>query len=224
MEALKDKVTQQSKIKGSSVINHEVRRKLGISCDLYVFMDYIYDCVQKKREVNIPDTFEATGFDVHEQKELLSQLVKKDFIYPITSPIPRITSLWSNAFSDFEKEFELFWNKVDKDKSLKVCWPGSKKKAFEKFRLARKSKTLEFLIAQRNAYFDYLEMEQKRGFNRQKMIAERWLNPKNEHYDEDWNDYANQIRKQLGEPIGNKPKEVLTKDKLKELYAENSDK
>jgi hypothetical protein len=62
-------------------------------------------------------------------------------------------------------------------------------------------------------------MEHKRGFNRQIMGCEKYLNEKNEYYLVDWKTLADQIKDQLKPKVETvEPKQPLTKESRKEMY------
>lgn len=216
MEDLKRKKTKPMPITGRTIIDHARRRFLDIDCDTYCMMDYIYKCVQQHKEVTIESTYRNTGFLMDRQGELIKKLVKEDFLFPLNRPVPRITSKWENSLSNYEKEFEEFWYK-EKDGKKKAVWPGSKKNAFDKFCRARNTVSFEHLITKRDEYLEYLSWEKKKGFSRQIMIAERWLNPKNEHYNEPWDEYTYNIKVQLGYAKEDKTKQPTQSD-IKDTY------
>lgn len=209
-------------IVGSTTINHSARVNMGLNCSAYVLMDYIYRCVQNKKEVDVIETYRKTGFTPDQQEALLHDLVDKGFIYPENTPIPKITTMWESAFADIEVEFEnAFWTKLI-DGQRKVIWPGSKKRALSNYIKVRKGYSREFLTSQRNAYLEYLELERKGGFNRRIMMADKWLNPMNAYYEIDWRSEANKLL--AGFKSAEKAKkETITEEQRKKQYEQDSD-
>lgn len=189
------KVTSPT-IFGSTTINHAARILLKMNASEYVLMDYIYRCVQKKKEMEVTETYRQTGFTTDQQEILLRSLVMKGFIWPDQVSPPRITSKWESAFADLKAEFDnLFWKKADEEGKMKVFWPGSNKKSFVFYHTIRKQYSREFLIEQRDEYARFLEMQSKNGFDQATMMAERWLNPRNENYLTDWKQMADDVEK-----------------------------
>jgi len=179
---------------GSTTINHAARVKLHLNASEYIMMDYIYRCVQNKREMEVTETYRQTGLSTEQQGILLRALVMKGFVWPDQVSPPKITSKWESAFANLKAEFDnLFWIK-----NGKVFFPNSSnKKSFALYHTVRKEYSKEFLIKQRDHYSDFLEMQHKNGFDQAKMMAERWLNPKNENYLIDWQQLANDVRKKI---------------------------
>ena len=156
-------------------------------------MDYVERCVRNNRGVDTMETYRQTGFNETEQGQLLVRLVQKGFIIPEDCNPPKITTKWAGAFTDIEKEFEeLFWRR-----NGKVFFTGSKKAALKFYVALRKKYSREFVLGQKEAYAQYLDMEHKRGFDRAVMMAERWLNPINEYYMSDWKSMAEDIQKKI---------------------------
>ncbi len=232
---MKNKITEIKvklpSILGSTTINHAARIQLNLNASEYILMDYIYRCVQKKKEMEITETYRQTGFTVEQQEILLRSLVMKGFVWPDQVSPPKITSKWESAFADLKTEFDnLFWKKKDKEGINKVYFPGSNKKAFELYYKLRKQYSRDFLIDQRNQYAEFLEMQAKNGFDQAKMMAERWLNPKNENYLTDWKTLADEVKKMIKrkeeskKPVDAMRKsEVLDTDQRKSQYEQDSE-
>ena len=178
---------------GSTTINHAARVSLLLNASEYIMMDYIYRCVQNKKEMDIIETYRQTGFTTDQQKILLINLVKKGFVFPDQAPLPKITSKWESAFANLKVEFDnLIWRK-----SSKVFFTGSNRKSFSFYHKLRKKYSREFLVKQRDHYADFLEMQHKTGFNQSVMSGERWLNPANENYLINWKELADNVRKEI---------------------------
>jgi hypothetical protein len=172
--------TKPPEVDGMTTINHRARIELGLNCSEFVLMNFIAACVEIKHPYDWVQAYRKTGFTKEEQEALTKRLMQKGFIAP-TQPAT-MTDKWYSAFTDLEKEFNVFW----KDREGKNCWPGSKPKAFELFHKRRKEGlAFNFLMEKRNQYFEYLEFVQLNGFNRQKMMATVWLGDQ-KRYDEEW--------------------------------------
>ena len=130
-------------------------------------------------------------------------------------PMPILTSKWQSGFANVEEEFEEFWKKDGKS-----VWLTSSKKASLKFYTElRKSTPKEVIIDSRNNYLEYLSWEHKRGFDRQIMMAERFLNPKNDWYLVDWKEMTEEIKRKLNpQPAQPKEETQITAAERKKEY------
>jgi hypothetical protein len=218
MAKMMDHVVQKPDITGSTTINHAARVQLGLNCSEYVLMSFVFHCARNNRPLITMEVYQKTGFVEEEQLQVLRGLVQKGFVLFSPNEVPQITTKWESAFTDIEDEFEnLFWKKDGK-----VIWQGSSRKQSLGFYIkARKKYPRETLIEARNDYVEYLEWEHKRGFDRQIMGAEKFLNEKNEYYMVDWKTMTEGIRSKL-EPKKEetKPVEPLTAESRKKMYNE----
>jgi len=212
-----DHIVKKPEIIGATTINHAARVAMGLNCSEYVLMNYIYWCAKNNKPLLEMDTYMKTGFEVQESVPILDSLIKKGFVLISTDlSSPQITSKWESAFTNLEDEFEnQFWKKDGK-----VVWLGSsRKQSFIFYDKARKKYPKETLINNRNEYLEYLEAEHSRGFNRQIMGCEKYLNEKNEYYLVDWKTMTNQIKEQLKPKTESaEPKQPLTAEARKKMY------
>ena len=122
-----------------------------------------------------------------------------------------------------EKEFEEFWHEtVDNKRS--VAWTGTKKKALEYWVKLRKKHSFDFLMSQRDDYFQYLRLQkQMRKFDQQRLMCQVFLNPANERYMENYADYIAQLKKHYGDPevVNIRP---VTKEEILNQYGKNNNK
>jgi hypothetical protein len=224
---IKEMKVAMPSILGSTTINHAARIQLMLNASEYVLMDYIYRCIQHKREMEVSETYRQTGFTTEQQQILLRSLVMKGFVFPDQVSPPKITSKWESAFADLKAEFDnLFWRKDGK-----AFFPNSSnKRSFGFYNTVRKKYPKDFLIKQRNHYDDYLKMQAATGFNQAKMMAERWLNPKNENYLIDWKQLADDIKEKIrngeervkqGNEKMEKIESVSTKDRRSQYEEDN---
>jgi hypothetical protein len=188
--AFKNFKSNRPDITGSSTINHAVRVKLQLNCSHYCYMKYISDCFESKKVIEQMEVYEAIGFDATQQNFMVKELMLSGFLY-INEKTDRVmmTGKWGTGFPNIEAEFDRFWKKDGK-----VAWSGSRAQALMLYQKVVKSKNVSVILAQRDSYFEYLETEHKRGFNRSAMAAERWLNPKAEHYMEDYQAYILKLK------------------------------
>jgi hypothetical protein len=222
------------KITGSTTINHEIRVKLGLNCSEYCMMDHLSRKEDKGEFADTLSVFISTGFAEVAQTALLKELMKKAMVAVVSGVDGKgqeikISQKWLDAFPDIDREFEFFWVEIIPDAKgvphQRPAWTGTKKKALEYWHKLRKKYSLEYMMAQRASYFEYLELEHKRGFQRQRMMCQVFLNPSNERYAEDYADYAKQLRIKLGLMKDDKEmptSSILTVDKMKEAYGKNN--
>jgi hypothetical protein len=216
--------SERPDITGSSTINHRVRVKLQLNCSLYVYMQFIADSFNKNAFIDPMDVYKAIGMDVNQQNEMAKELIAKGFLYVNQQGVIFPTDKWATGWPKLEVEFEEFWKRGSKN-----CWTGSKKQAFALYCKVRKKTEKETLINQRDYYFDFLEATRKTGFNRAAMVVERWLDPKNEIYMEDFAQYIEELKTRypgIFKPTTTgQPQAVsLTKEDYKKDYEQNSDK
>lgn len=221
MTALNDYKSKAPAIIGSTTINHAVRVALLITCSEYVFLDFLKKIEEKQETADVLNIFIHTGFSTNEQEILLKALMQKSLVI-IETGIDgkdrsfRVSPRWNDAFPNLDKEFEEFWHDNNG-----VAWTGTKKKALEYYVKIRKKYSKEFLLKQRDLYFDFLKLEEKGGFNRQKMMCQVFLNPMNERFNEDYEDYCKQKRIKLG--IDKLPEaKPITRDEVNNAYGKNT--
>jgi hypothetical protein len=214
-DKIMDHVVQKPDITGSTTINHVARVELGLNCSEYVLMSYVFHCAKNNKPLTVMETYQKTGFEEEAQLQVIRGLVQKGFVLFSPNEVPQVTSKWESAFTNIEDEFEnLFWKKDGK-----VVWLGSSRKQSLTFYVkARKKYPKETLIENRNDYIEYLDMEHKRGFNRQIMGCEKYLNEKNEYYLVDWKVLIERIKKELHPKEETKIVEPLTKESRKKMY------
>ena len=214
-DKIMDHVVQKPDITGSTTINHAARVELGLNCSEYVLMSYVFHCAKNNKPLTVMETYQKTGFEEEAQLQVIRGLVQKGFVLFSPNEVPQVTSKWESAFTNIEDEFEnLFWKKDGK-----VVWLGSSRKQSLTFYIkARKKYPKETLIENRNDYIEYLDMEHKRGFNRQIMGCEKYLNEKNEYYLVDWKVLIERIKKELHPKEETKIVEPLTKESRKKMY------
>lgn len=215
-EKILNQKVEKPEIVGITTINHAVRVELGLTCSEYVLMNYLYQCKKNSTPPDITGILRKTGFVLEEQKVLARALERKGFILITSNPMPIFTSKWESGFSDVEKEFdEEFWKKDGK-----VVWLTSSKKASLKFYSdLRKTHPKNVIIEARNNYLEYLQWEKKRGFDRAIMMAERWLNPKNEYFMTDWKEMTEEIKRKLNpQPAQPLDQAQITAEERKKEY------
>lgn len=178
------------KIFGVTTINHAVRVKMELGCMEYVLMECVVWLTERYKLVTDVSVWERTGLHPQEQAMSLESLVKKGFIFPQAKAdgSPHVSDRWGSFFQGIEEEFTEFWTIDGKN-----CWTGSKPNAQKLYVALRKKKEKEFIIGQRDHYFNYLELVRKGGFDRPTMMATVFLGAQ-ERYDEPWETMAKDVK------------------------------
>lgn len=202
---------------GSTTINHAARVRLGLNCSEYVMLDHMAKKDEKGGQADTLTVYLNTGFTIDEASRLFRSLIAKGFVM-VTGDDFTLTSKWADAFPDIDKEFEAcFWTKDGK-----VAWTGTKKKALEYYYKLRKKYSRDFLVEQRDNYFEFLKLQKKlRNFDQQKLMCQVFLNPANERFNEDYADYIKQLKAHYGDPDAVKPAPI-TKEDVMNQYGKNN--
>ena len=116
-------------VTGVTVIDHRTRRKLGLSCDEYVMMQFIDQNADKKNNYKIDKEliWKFTGFTFEEAVLLIQKLSFKSLI-SLTGNSYQITNYWRSLNPKEDDVFEEIWiimkkkgNKIKSLKSWKAC-------------------------------------------------------------------------------------------------------
>jgi len=178
--------TKPPQITGFSTIDHFRRVQMRLTPMEYILMDCFVWLLERGKQVTDHEVYVRTGFSPKDQLAVLEYLVDKGYVYPVARADgnPDISKKWASFFQGVEEEFEEFWKKDGKN-----CWSGSKPVSLGLYKELRKTVTREFLLAQRNYYFQFLDEVQKGGFARSKMMGTVFLG-KQERYNEPWETMA----------------------------------
>ena len=191
--AVKDYKSKPPRIDGVSVINHAIRVKMGLGPMEFVLMDAFVWLKERKKLATNVSVYIRTGLVPGEQDMALEMLVMKGFVYPNAEAdgSPSLSDKWASFFTSIKDEFPEFWVKDEKN-----CWPGSKTKALELYLNVRRKVSKEFLIEKRDKYFEFLDLVNKGGFDRSKMMATVFLG-KQARYTEEWGDYVDELKAKI---------------------------
>jgi hypothetical protein len=207
-------VKEINRTHGSSVINHKIRIKLKLTMEEYCLLDLIHRLNIKDKPLNYDRIERYIGMDVEAAKVNLLSLFKKGLVerYKDTKKII-INPIWSKIHNTvLEDDFEVFWRK-----EKGISWTGSKSEAKVKYKSARESYTADFILEKKRAYFEFLS--QPEMSYRTVMNAARFLNPKNEHFNESWEEYLSDLIKKRGKSDSViEPGEPISEEKRKELF------
>jgi hypothetical protein len=221
MGKLEEYKSKAPDIVGSSTINHAARVKLGLTCSQYCFLDFLHR--RQENPTGNQSIWINLGFGEREIEQLVRECTQRGYliIEPETDQKLRLSSKWNDAFTSAEKEFEEFWHETVDNKRL-VAWTGTKKKALEYWVKLRKKHSFDFMMKQRNDYFQFLRLQKKlRKFDQQRLMCQVFLNPANERYMENYEDYVMQLLKHYGDPEQPKIKPV-TKEEILSQYGKDN--
>lgn len=206
---------------GINSIEHSARIKLGLNCEEYCVFDTILSRKKRQKETTFDDIQDYTGLTSVSVNSSLSKMMNITLIKITDEKIYLNSRMVTEAFKEqdqiFRDEFEHFWKSPkiirnptsNKEETVMVnAWPGPKELAFDKFVLARKKHSLEFILEQKKYYFLFLKHETWR----KKMQASKFLNIKTKQLLED---FKNQIPVNV---IKAQEKQTITIDHKKSLY------
>lgn len=169
-------------VTGKTVIDHQVRVKLGLTFDEYIVADCLHTLLKKQvAKVLFNKTFPMSEHVLKEtgQNELdwwtyvMKQLIAKNIIIVEETDVFRyaMTPRWLQEF-DVSADFEVFWNDVYKKH-------GNKATAIEKYSQARKLVDKDILHERAKKYISTRD-----DFPQYTKAAEVWLNPKKRHWED----------------------------------------
>lgn len=193
-------------VSGSTIINHQARTELNISCDEYVLIDCIEKLVNAKKPINYSLIWEYTGLEKDKVIFLMNEAVINDLLIPSPNTSGyKVTDKWLNAFKPVEVEFEQFW-KSEKVNGKTISWTGSKPDALQKFMKVRKIESFDYLMKQKKDYFEMIGNSDWRRV----MGCSVFLNITTKRYSEDWTKYdEGRIT-----PAKEEPKRKLSKNEI----------
>ena len=157
------------RIKGKTIIDHNIRTQLCLTCNEYVLADALYQWLESGH-TEFPlfiELHKIIGFEQTITHDIYVSLVEKGIIDE-----QRITNKWSQHFKVDESEFEALW---------KIYHTGSKAEAKEVYGRARKIATAEEIFTGATAYLKL------KVINEQFLEHTRtWLNPKYKKWEDDY--------------------------------------
>lgn len=171
MTALKITAGQRTQgIKGITSILHNIRSRLGITCDEYTIIDAIYRLRLEGTAVNVFNLFQLTGFTEEQIRLFVDSLIAKEFLERQEKKL-FTAKKWNDQFFA-EDDFEEFWEIYKGN--------GSKKKSKGFYKQARLQVEKGFLHQRAK---EYIASEKEFQYV---MRAERYLNPKNAYWETDF--------------------------------------
>lgn len=227
MDKLQNYKSKPPAIIGSTTINHEARVRLGLNCSEYCLLDFLYRKQLNKEQSDTTSAYISTGFSESEVIAIFKGLIVKSFIY-ISNGKYELTKKWQEGFANLENEFEeFFWKEKVTDSNGKitdkVAWTGTKKKAIDYYIRLRKQYSKDFLVSQRDRYFEYLRLQKRlRNFDQQRLMCQVFLNPSTERFLEDYGGYIADLKEKYEpNPVVIKP---ITREDVLNSYGKDNNK
>jgi hypothetical protein len=182
-----------------SVINHNIRDRINITCDEYVIIDVCERMYIKNKNYTTNDVRDRLGYEVDFIKEMVKSLFAKGLLEKLDNESPRATDKWKRLFLVSESDFEEFIKPVTYPNRI-IKWTGSKADAKDKYEKAIKIVSPMYLLERKKAYFDFLSRTPHRDI----MAAAVFLNVKTRRYSEEWETHG-MIIKPTNKPVDNMP-------------------
>ena len=200
---------------GANRVDHLIRTRLGLNVQEYCIFHLIYERKMKNKDTHFMDIELHTGFTPEEintcieKMQNISLLAYKYDKFYLNKKM--VDNALKERLNEYEQEFELFWKEtvVVNGKEKKInAWPGPKEDALNKFKIARKKYSFDFIMNQRKDYFKYLKTQSWR----QKMQATKFLNVKTGQIAEDFKSQIPEIYRE------NTTNQKLTKEEKDKLF------
>ena len=176
---MKIKSTNESGyIRGSTVIDHRKRVKLGLTLQQYVFLDIIEQLILKHGKFNAlsmqDDFYRLSGIDPIGFKSIGKVMMEKNFIVKVDKNIYVPFKAWGLSLGDYKKEFEVLWELYGK--------VGNRKTGEQMYIKARKAKfEYNFLLERVKVYLKFLKES-----GQLQLHASSFFNPTNEQFNNEF--------------------------------------
>jgi len=183
------KAKRNPRVTGTSTIIHRIRRKLGLTCDEYVVLDYLRIRYMDS-SITMNDVYNDLGYSPEELKSVFSTLKKKE---KIVSKPDGIKGKAPVPYKNFMDEFD---NVNDAEEQFEKLWllnkSGSKVNAKKKFKKVLELVDFETLYKAKVAYVKNCKETSTYLKN-----METWLNPESRH----WENNLRPVEKDKKEPV-----------------------
>lgn len=170
----------------NTMINHNIRIVLGISMEMYAFLDAIEKIIANNEIVSYESIEGRIGLERDKTISLFIEALREDFIEPTKKKSKfELSENWYSSFNPEENEFNEFWAPITvivHGQKKKISWTGSKYDARTKFLKIRKIETFEYLMGQKEDYFNVIAHSDWRRI----MGCSVFLNESTKRYIEDW--------------------------------------
>jgi len=198
---------------GSTIIDHKIRVKLGLTLAEYCIMDLIQLLKQNNEAVKFTKFQAFLGFDEGTSRKILISLREAGFISTDNNKVD-IMEKWAEAFGVNELEYMEFAT----INGIK-CWPQSFEAIRKEYIRTRKKYSHEYLIDQRTWYFLFLNLPV--NSYRNKMGGAVWLGMKNCHFNDNWKEQYESLRDGktiLGKNTEMKKQSTMTAEEKAEMF------
>ncbi len=171
---------------GKTILCHDIRVRLGLTCLEYVFLDFIKIMQdQSDKRIVYQDLWKITGISPEHVPDLWKSLIKKKMVrYDKELKVVVTEDVWNTCF-DRDNEFQDFWENYgrikDNEGKYSLIGPiGNRALAFRMFKKTVKNLSPEELKEKARAYTDYC-------FKNERLIlhASTWLNPMMRRYNDE---------------------------------------
>lgn len=169
-------------IVGKTIIIHNIRHKLKISCDEYVLLDYLYTREQRKpgQRITYGSLAHHTGFAESDLIILWPLLKERGLVARCEkTKNVRTTEKWNDLFLMEKESFEIFWTVYGRIESKAIGSIGNKAKASEMYKKALKIADAETLLESAKTYTKYCHETGTFIKN-----CSSWLNPTYQYWDD----------------------------------------
>lgn len=166
-------------IKGTSIINHNARSKLGLGIAEYVVMQFLQKAYEDGMKINESSSMYNLGYPLISIERVMGSLIDKNMIASTNNGIITPAAIWGKTHGMKDVEFGIFWQPVEINEE-KLQWRNcSKIAAKKKLKSSLKEKSIDFIIYSKLRYF--MTKFQSKSFD-WLMNAETFLGP-DKHYD-----------------------------------------
>lgn len=206
------KVNPSTLIKGHSEINHQLRVRLGLGFIDYCIIDYLDRHTRLRYPTRTETIWKYLGLTKKTFDKSLNFLMKKGYVARKKKDNNiYVTDKYKNIDADYiHEEFEKFWF-FNINGNKKELWRGPKPMARKMFRIARRSRSFDYIMDQKTWYYKLLQIEKYR----QIMRADKFLNIETGQIDENFKD---QVLRYNEEAEENKPKQLMNKNDYNLAY------
>ncbi len=127
--------TNQQHVTGTTLINHKIRLKLGLTLREYVVCDFIHSYIyETKKARTFGEWFKGTGFYPRMIHLTYERLLNKGVLFKDTDGMVKTTVMWNKHFPNDRENFNQIWrlhNVGNKQQAQKVFIASCKVDTFE---------------------------------------------------------------------------------------------
>lgn len=161
-------------VHGTTLIDHRIRNQLQLTCDEYVYLQFVYNWNKENGAISFYDHDLWRAIGKRNTDAEANSTYKKGFIIPTIGTSHCNTSDKWNIHFDQSLEFDEFWTLYRK-------W-GNKADTKRKYEKCRKIASKEQIFKGVKAYLQFKEGTEQQYI----MKAETWLNPEKRHWEDEY--------------------------------------